>query len=461
MGKNNLEIIVIGAGLCGTLVAIRLAQEGHNVNLYEKRADMRKTHVDSGRSINLALSDRGLKALELVGLKDEALDLSIPMNGRMLHDKEGNTRMSLYSARESDYINSISRPGLNELLLDTANSMDNLRTYFSHKCIDVDFYSKTVILQDAQHRTIDRDADLIVGADGAGSAVRNSMLMHGASLRFSFSQDFLKHSYKELTIPAGETEKFQLEKNALHIWPRGDYMLIALPNLDGSFTATLFMRTEGEEDSFEALDNRKAIEKFFEENFNDAYEKMPDLLKEMNENPVGALGTVKCSPWQINHSTFLIGDAAHAIVPFYGQGMNSAFEDVTILDELMRKHDGDWEKILEEYSDNRKKDTDAIADLAIDNFHEMRDKVDDKFFTKKRKLEMKLEEEYEDYFSKYSLVTFREDLPYHIAKEVGRFQDQLLLDLVQNSDSSDPDKTMKIIKEKTTENFPDYEIYKS
>lgn len=457
--SNKKDIMVVGAGLCGTLLAIRLAQRGYNVNLYEKRGDMRLTTMDSGRSINLALSDRGIKALSMVGLAESAEKLSIPMYGRMLHDNGGNTRLSRYSGRESDYINSISRPGLNALLLDKADTYPNLNVHFNHQCIDLDFDTQDVIFQDSQHRTVDHSADIIIGADGAGSAVRTSILRHGARFRFSFSQDFLKHSYKELSIPSGKSGNFLIEKNALHIWPRGAFMLIALPNLDSSFTVTLFLKTKGKSNSFEYLKNKDNIEPFFKEYFKDTYELMPDIFDDMEQNPVGALGTVRCSPWVVKESIFLIGDAAHAIVPFYGQGMNCAFEDVTVLDGLLDKHKGDWDKVLCDFSRDRKVDSDAIADLALDNFYEMRDQVADEDFTEKRAIEMQLEDQYKEYYSKYSLVTFREDLPYHIAKKVGRFQDHYLLELVHKNNNISIEKTMQAIKKVTMERFPEYDIY--
>lgn len=457
------KALVIGAGLCGTLLAIRLAQRGYDVNLFESRGDMRNSSTHSGRSINLALSNRGLKALDLIGLKEEALDISIPMYGRMLHDEKGNTKLARYSGREEEYINSISRSGLNILLLNKADSYSNITIYFNYECINVDLENKTAIFYDEQYRTVDFIGDIIFGADGANSAVRASMLDHAARLRFSFSQQFLDYSYKELSIAAGETEKFQIEKNALHIWPRGDYMLIALPNKDGSFTVTLFMRThnDGEHASFDKLKEDEAIKAFFKEHFADAFPLLTDLIDEMETNPTGALRTVKCSPWYVNDSVLLIGDSAHAVVPFYAQGMNCAFEDVTVLDALIEKHEDNWTTILPEYFQARKINADAIGDLSLDNFYEMRDQVAHEDFEQKRKIELALEKDYKEYNSKYSLVTFREDIPYHVAKDLGRFQDDLLLNLVGSSVDLNLDEILQKLKTETVKAFPDFHLYDS
>ncbi len=461
MDRSKKTVIVVGAGLVGSVAAIRMAQLGYEVSLFDSRSDMRKTGQKSGRSINLALSDRGLKTLRLIEMEEAARNIAIPMYGRMLHDEEGNTRLARYSGRESEYINSISRSGLNELLLDKIDTYPNITSYFNYECISVDLQNNTAIFYDEQFRTVDFIADLIIGADGANSAVRASMLRHAASLRFSFSQQFLEHSYKELSISPGEKEKFQIEKNALHIWPRGDYMLIALPNTDGSFTVTLFMRTLGNTDqaSFDKLKTADDIKDFFKEHFADAYPLLYNLIEEMEKNPVGALRTVKCSPWYVNDSVFLLGDSAHAVVPFYAQGMNCGFEDVYVLNELIEKNNHQWDVVLPEFYQSRKINADAIADLSLDNFYEMRDQVAHEGFAKKRDIEMQLEAKYEEYSSKYSMVTFREDLPYHVAMNVGRFQDALLLNMVQEEEEHSIEEIMAILKEETRKTFPDYKIY--
>ena len=287
---------------------------------------------------------------------------------------------------------------------------------------------------------------VVIGTDGAGSAVRRSMMGQTTQLLFNYSQNFLRHGYKELSIHPTETGGWRIEKNALHIWPRGSFMIIALPNLDGSFTVTMFHPFEGEI-GFNNLNTKEKVQAFFEKGFPTLIPYMPHYVEEYFENPVGTLGTIKCYPWQAYGKTLIMGDASHAIVPFYGQGMNASFEDVAVFDEILEEHEGDWTKIFRTFQDARAENTNAIADLAIDNFHEMQDKVDDADFIKKRKLEMKLEQTYEEYYSKYSLVTFRPDMPYAKAMDLGRKQDKLLLDLVNEKEveNLDLDHVMKSI----------------
>lgn len=422
------KIIVIGAGLCGTLLALRLAQRGHKVTIYERRQDMRTAQISAGRSINLALSDRGLKGLRLVGLEDQVNDLVIPMEGRMIHPMQGDNSYVRYSGRTGEWINSVSRGGLNILLLNEAEKTGLIDIHFNMECQDIDFDGGKITLTDMSTKTAVVDsADVIFGTDGANSAVRNGMMAQSPRLRFDFSQKYLDTGYKELEIPPAEDGSFRLEHHALHIWPRAGYMMIALPNLDGSFTVTLFMPFEGEK-SFNNLQKDDEILSFFEEQFPTAYAQMPDLLADFRSNPSSSLGTIKCYPWQVNGKFLLMGDAAHAVVPFYGQGMNASFEDVVVLDGLMDEYGDNWPEILSRYQVVRKVDTDAIADLAQDNFYEMRDGTADPVFLLKRKLELHLEQTNPNYFSKYSMVTFREDLPYHIAMTKGRQQDQILMD---------------------------------
>ncbi|MDG5492809.1 NAD(P)/FAD-dependent oxidoreductase [Psychroserpens sp. SPM9] len=425
------NILIIGAGLCGSLLALRLGQRGYNVTVYEMRPDLRKTDISAGRSINLAFSDRGNKAMKLVGIEDKVKSLCIPMNGRMLHDREGNTFLSNYSGRDHEYINSISRGELNGLLLTEAEKHDNVTIHFNKKCKSVDFEKTTALFQD--YNTKDEfieDADTIIATDGAGSALRKSYYL-GKKFLFSFSQDYLTHGYKELSILPSETGDYKTYKNALHIWPRGDFMVIALPNLDGSFTVTLFLSYDEGEYNFNNLTTPKRVTEFFQKEFPDALELMPNLVDDFFENPTAPLGTVKCSPWHYKGNTLLMGDSAHAIVPFYGQGMNASFEDVVEFDAVLDKHEGDWETIFSEYEKTRKKDTDAIADLAIDNFHEMKDHVGQALFQEKRKIEMALEKEFPDaYASKYSLVTFNEHIGYREAMLRGRAQDKAILNML-------------------------------
>ena len=430
MNKNE-NIVIVGAGLCGSLLALRLAQRGYQIDLREERPDLRKTDISAGKSINLAFSDRGIKALKMVGVADKVFPLCIPMTGRMIHSVEGETFLSPYSARKEEYINSVSRGGLNGLLLDEVEKYDNVTLSFQNECTHIDLENNTATFYNSNLQKEEKVAvTIIFGTDGAGSILRKEMFLQRKIL-FSYSQQFLKHGYKELTIPAAKNGDFKTYKNALHIWPRGHYMLIALPNLDGSFTVTLFLPHKDSEYSFEELNSDEKITNFFKKQFPDALELMPNLIEEYHKNPVGNLGTIKCSPWNYKGKTLLIGDAAHAVVPFYGQGMNASFEDVFVLDTYIEKHEGDWSKIFEEYENERKKDADAIGYLAVENFYEMRDHVANPIFKKKRQIEITLEENFpEEYYSKYSMVTFKEDMGYDEAKKIGNAQDKALLNLI-------------------------------
>ncbi len=438
MKSKKEKILIIGAGLCGSLLALRLGQRGFQVTLVEKRADLRKIEQDAGRSINLAFSDRGMKAMKMVGLENEVEKLCLPMIGRMIHDKKSNKFMSLYSGKENKYINSISRPGLNMLLLDSAEKLPNVSLIFNQSCESLDFENTTAVFKEYQTNEYSTyKADLIFGTDGAGSIVRNNMF-DDKSIRLSFSIDWLSHSYKELTIPASKNGKFQDDPKALHIWPRGENMLISLPNLDGSFTVTLFLAHQTGKDNFEKLNTAEKVNEYFEREFPDAKALMPNLAKEFFENPTAYLGTVKCYPWNVMGKTLILGDAAHAIVPFYGQGMNASFEDVVVLDKFIEKHEGDWKKTFSEFEKERKIDADAIAELAIDNFHEMKEHVANPLFQEKRKLEVALEDNFpKKYNSKYSLVTFNADIPYSKAMKIGRAQDKAILNLLEDGKLKD------------------------
>lgn len=433
--QKKENILIIGAGLCGALLALRLAQKGYNIMVYESRPDLRTTDISAGRSINLALSDRGLKAMAMVGIEDKVTPLCIPMYGRLIHDKEGNTFTSNYSGREGEYINSISRGGLNGVLLSEAEKYDNVTIHFNKKCLDVDI--ENTIAKFKCYTTNEKfevNADMIFGADGAGSSLRKSYYLEKKFL-FSYSQNYLTHGYKELEIPADKIGKHQISKDHLHIWPRGEYMLIALPNLDGSFTVTLFLSYDEGEYNFNNLTTIDKVTEFFQTQFPDALALIPDIHNEFFNNPTGALGTIKCSPWSYKDKTLLIGDAAHAIVPFYGQGMNASFEDVVVFDTILEQHRGDWEATFKAYEKARKEDTDAIADLAVDNYYEMRDHVANPLFKEKRKLEIDLEKAFPtSYFSKYSMVTFDENIGYAKAMKIGRAQDKALLNLIADSE---------------------------
>lgn len=425
------SILIIGAGLCGSLLALRLGQRGFKVRVIEMRPDLRTVDISAGRSINLAFSNRGLKAIKLVGLESKVKRLCIPMHGRMIHDKDGKTFLSNYSGRENESINSISRELLTALLLDEAEALDNVTIEFENRCTKVDFDAKIGIFENRNTgTTFEVSADLIFGTDGAGSALRKSYFQERKFL-FSFSQHYLTHGYKELTIQPDSNGGFKTFKNALHIWPRGDFMIIALPNLDGSFTVTLFLSYETGEYNFENLTTPEIVTEFFQKEFPDALELMPNLVNEFFENPTAPLGTVKCFPWHYKKNSLLLGDSAHAIVPFYGQGMNASFEDVVEFDRFLDLHDGDWEATLKAFGTHRKIDTDAIADLAIDNFHEMKNHVANPLFQEKRKIEMALEAQFpETYYSKYSLVTFKETIGYNEAMTIGRAQDTAILKLL-------------------------------
>jgi kynurenine 3-monooxygenase len=464
MTKNE-HILIVGAGLCGSLLCLRLAQRGYRVTMIEKRPDLRKVEQDAGRSINLALSDRGLRGLRLAGIEEKAKALCIPMHGRMIHDILGNKFLSPYSGRKNEYINSISRPGLNMLLLDAAEAMPNVTLIFDHGCEDVDLENASAtFISSKTGEKLELNGDLLFGTDGAGSIIRRQMFLNRQFL-FSFSQEWLTHGYKEITIPAAQGGGYRTDKNALHIWPRGEDMLIALPNLDGSFTVTLFLPYSNSDYCFDNLTTAEKVMEYFTKEYPDAVTLMPELTKEFFENPTGPLGTIKCSPWSSFGKTLLLGDAAHAIVPFYGQGMNASFEDVVVFDEILDRYEGDWKKVFLEYEAIRKKDTDAIADLAVDNFHEMKEHTASELFQQKRRLEIAFESEFpRNYRSKYSLVTFNEDIPYSEAMKRGRAQDKAILNLLADgklSDSHTLAEKLNIVKKETKEMLHDDAVLKN
>ena len=419
---NKQKVIIIGAGLSGSLLAIYLAKRGIAADVYESRGDLRKAEISAGRSINLALSNRGIAALKEIGLDEYLLAEAVPMHGRMIHSVDGATKLLPYSGRKNEYINSISRGGLNIALINEAEKYNGVKFYFNEKCAAFDCKTGAAKFESGKSA----QGDTLIATDGANSVVRNAML-HGGIPRFNFEQNWLEHGYKELHIP-DKNGVFQIEKNALHIWARGAFMMIALPNFDGSFTCTLFLAHKGE-NSFEQLTDKESLLVFFQTNFPDAIPPMPNLTEDFFANPTGNLGTIKCFPWNVGGKSLLLGDSAHAIVPFYGQGMNASFEDCRILNQLIEQHGTDWEKVFDEFTNVRKPNADAIAQMAEENFYEMRDAVADPIFQKKRELETKLEQTFPDYFSKYSMVTFREDLPYKTAKEKGNAQDKLLMEI--------------------------------
>ena len=417
------DITIVGAGLVGSLLSIYLAKRGYNVSIYERRADMRNQKLAAGRSINLALSDRGLLALEKVGLADEIKEISIPMHGRFIHNLGGTTAFQPYG-KEGQFINSVSRATLNMKLMDIAEKL-GVKIFFNEKCIRLDWDNDVIEFENVKGKEPPTSkADIVFGADGAYSAARlQHQLQHD---RFDYHQYYIDCGYKELTIPPTVEGEFALKPNALHIWPRKDYMLIALPNLDKTFTCTLFFPFEGET-SFSRLDTREKVSNFFAQTFPDAALLMPNHVQEFFANPTSSLVTVKCYPWIREDKFALIGDAAHAIVPFFGQGMNCGFEDCRILDELIGQYEGDWATILEEYQSLRKPDADAIADLAINNFIEMRERTADPKFLLQKKIEARMHEKYPDkWIPAYSQVTFSPNIRYSEALERGKKQEAIM-----------------------------------
>lgn len=421
MSKN---VSVIGAGLVGSLLSIYLAKRGYNVNVFERRADMRKNAMSAGKSINLALSDRGFRGLEGVGIADEIRKIAIPMYGRFLHNQDGTTGFQPYG-KAGQAINSVSRAGINMKLMDLAESMPNVKINFEERCTNVDSRKGvSTFINESSHKESTVNSDLIFGSDGAFSAARlSAMLGHD---RFTYNQFYIEHGYKELVIPAGPNGEFLIEKNALHIWPRKSFMMIALPNIDGTFTCTLFMPFEGE-NSFANLKTKEDVKAFFERVFPDAVPLMPTLIEDFMHNPTSSLVTVKCFPWTFDDKLALIGDAAHAIVPFYGQGMNCGFEDCVVLNGLIDKHSENWHEIMNEYQSLRKPDGDAVAELALGNFIEMRDKTADPKFLLQKKIEAWFSEKHPDkWVPQYSMVTYRPDIRYSYAFEKGAAQDAIM-----------------------------------
>lgn len=425
--NKNQHIAIAGAGLVGSLMSIYLAKHGYKVSVFERRPDMRTNLLDRGRSINLALSNRGIRALAEVGLADELKKVAIPMHGRTMHDRKGQLRFQPYG-KEGQFINSVSRSNLNIVLMNEAESL-GVKFYFEQRITSVDFEKTELTIRSTNSEIQRLKFDAIIGADGAFSAVRGSMQLTD---RFDYAQSYIAHGYKELHIPADAKGNFKLEKNSLHIWPRESFMLIALPNPDGSFTCTLFFPFEGNP-SFNSLKIEREVEVFLKETFADAYELMPDAVQDFISVPPSSLVTVKCYPW-VRNNTLIIGDAAHAIVPFFGQGMNAGFEDCRILNQLLDQ-EKNWETVFNEFQLQRKANTDAIADLALDNFIEMRDLVADEEFLLRKKIEAMLHERYPDkWIPLYSMVTFYENIGYAEAHLIGKKQKQIMDDVMQTPD---------------------------
>lgn len=420
------KFVLIGSGLAGGLLGAFLGRRGHEVELFERRADPREGNLVGGRSINLALSTRGIHALEQLGLAEEVLRHAIPMRGRMIHDRSGGLHFSPYDRDPNKCINSIGRDVLNTVVIEAAQRYANVRVHFEHRCSEVDLDAPAAHLVRLPNEKLVARGDAIVGVDGAFSAVRGSMQRLN---RFEYSQSYLAHGYKELTIPPGPNDSWQMEKNALHIWPRHSFMMIALPNPDGSFTCTLFWEFDGPR-SFATTRTDAQVRRFFEEEFPDAVPLMPALLEDFQTNPTGSLVTVRCAPWFYEDKVALLGDASHAVVPFYGQGMNAAFEDCVVFDECLTKWPDDRGRAFAEYFVRRKANADALADLAVQNFVEMRDKTASRTFRAKKKLDRLLEGWLPGiYLPLYTMISFTR-IPYAEAARRARRQDRIIYSTV-------------------------------
>jgi kynurenine 3-monooxygenase len=421
------QAIIIGAGLVGSLWAVYLSKAGYAVRIYERRADIRKAEISAGKSINLALSNRGWKALDAVGVGDEIRKIAIPMHGRIMHDLEGNLTYQPYG-KEGQAIYSISRGGVNAKMMDIAEQSGGAVIRYNTECTGVDTKQGKVSLHDlltGEHFT--DEADVVFAADGAFSAVRYTTFQKKD--RFNFSQNFIADGYREILLPANADGSYKLDKNALHIWPRGRFMLIALANEDGSFTCTLFMPQEGGENAFDKLKTRDQVDAFFRTTFPDFFEMMPNIADAWEDHPLSALAIMRSYPWHYDRVA-LMGDAAHATVPFYGQGMNGGFEDCTVLWGLMQKHNEDWSKVFPEYSVERKPDGDALQDLSLDNYYVMRDFVADPEFLLQKRIEAKFSTLYPDqWLPLYSQVTFSE-IRYSEAYKNGKRQDAIMKEVM-------------------------------
>ncbi|MGI9518247.1 MAG: FAD-dependent oxidoreductase [Pirellulaceae bacterium] len=433
--KKPHHILVAGAGLVGSLLALMLGRRGYRVTVLEKRADMRRVEMPGGRSINLALAERGIHGLRMAGLMEEVEPLLIPMRGRMLHDRKGNLEFSPYGQRPDEVIYSVSRGELNQLMMTAAETHFDVDVLFNQSVETVDFKKNRVLIKDhVCDKTTSLEFELLIGADGVGSEVRTALLEANGG---RCTIDMLDHDYKELSIPpamAGDS-LWQMEREALHIWPRGGYMLIALPNLDGSFTVTLFLPGKGVP-SFELIDEPHELDQFFDEQFADARALIPDFQQEYFGNPIGQLGTVRCDRWIYQDRAMILGDASHGVVPFHGQGMNAGFEDCSELCRLLDAHDDDWSAVMPEFERIRIPNANAIADMALENYITMRDSVTDEKFQLKKEVGFELERRYPDLFiPRYSMVMFHR-IPYADVYARGLVQEEILTGLCENIDSA-------------------------
>ncbi|RKH46547.1 FAD-dependent oxidoreductase [Corallococcus sicarius] len=447
--ESKPTLTVVGAGLVGSLLSLYLARRGHTVEVLERRPDMRRETLDAGRSINLAISTRGLHALRQVGLEEEALKHAIPMRGRAIHPVQGALAYQPYGKDDSQHINSLSRGWLNRFLMTQAEETGRVRIRFRQRVTHADTAAGTLtVVDEATGETRQVRDTVVFGTDGSGSAVRQEFQTHPD---FHVTQETLGHGYKELTIPPGEGGRFQMEKHALHIWPRGTFMLIALPNEDGSFTCTLFLPWEGPV-SFASLQTPQALEAFFQEQFPDARALIPNLVEEFFSRPTGHMVTVKCAPWRVGGRTLLLGDAAHAVVPFYGQGMNCGFEDCVVLDSLLESRP-DWEEAFAAFEGLRKTNADAIADMAVENFIEMRDSTADPRFLLEKGVEKVLLNAFPgEFVSRYTLVSFSR-VPYRLAYQVGTIAGGIVTELAQGlkrPEDVDLDAAARLIRGRLT-----------
>ena len=427
MAKKE-KVAIIGAGLVGSLWAVYMSKAGYEVIIYERRPDIRRADISAGKSINLALSTRGWKALDTVGIGDEIRKMAIPMTGRIMHDVAGNLTAQPYG-KEGQAIYSISRGGVNAKMMDLAENHGGATIHYDMQCTNVDTQAGIIHLKNTVTGELTTDhADLIFACDGAFSAVRYNAFQKLD--RFNFSQQYVDAGYREILLPANEDGSYKLDKNALHIWPRGHFMLIALANEDGSFTCTLFMPHDNDENAFDRLKSKADVDEFFKTTFPDFYEMMPNIADAWEDHPLSSLAIVRCYPWTAG-KVALMGDAAHATVPFYGQGMNAGFEDCSIMWELMQAHGDDWKTIFSEYQISRKPNGDAVQDLSIHNYHVMRDFVGDPQFLLQKKIEAKFSASYPDkWMPLYSQVTFS-NIPYSEALEVGKRQDAIMKEVMK------------------------------
>nr|HAT8713449.1 NAD(P)-binding protein [Legionella jordanis] len=413
-------ITIIGSGLAGTLLSIYLARRGYEVDVFESRPDIRVEKIDRGRSINLALSCRGLTSLTKAGLLDQVKQIMVPMRARAIHQSDGKIKFQAFGRHPDEYINAIHRSELNILLLDAAEKEERLHVHFETKLLNVDFANKVLYFENKTGQILNKSYEVLIGADGAGSQVREELKRFNT---VKASRDFLAHGYKELTISMPFSNEYIAEH--LHLWPREAFMLLGNPNHDRSITGTLFLANEGP-NSFAELRDEHSVNDFFQREFPDAYQTMPNLSWEFFNHPTGNLSTVKCSPWYLEDQCLLLGDAAHAIVPFFGQGMNSAFEDCRILDELLDQHEDNWKQVMPAFYKSRKVNTDAVAAMSMDNYHEIQIDIRDEKFNLKKQLEQELMHRYpKEYVSKHVLVMFS-NTPYAKARAYGEIQQELL-----------------------------------